>query len=549
MKGLLGTGRCFDSAHIPAFAGTTWYVRPDGGTPDQCTGTVDAPVPANPDARAACAFAHPFYVLPPGGRARMAGGDRLVIAPASYRMGVGAPGAERCNAESSYDCVMAAVPSGPDGKHPTRILGVLGRGGILPSLWGAERTWFVVNLSGTNHAEVACLEITDHSDCVEFHGGKLRCEREHPPYGDWAASGILAFDARDVALRSLDIHGLASAGITAGRIADWTIEDVFLTANGLAGWQGDLGGPSSNAGRLRFRRVTIDWNGCGENQQREPIGCWAQSAGGYGDGLGTATTGGDWSFEDCRFISNTADGLDLRYADGSGSVTIDRVWAEGNAGSQLKLRGEATIRDSVVNGTCANFSDQPYTFNVDACRARGSAIALEPVPGRGQHIDHATVTGVSGSLLEVVVPPSTRIGSCRGLLPIDVTNSIWMGPALGPSVPTRVSGRVDSHVVAVPAPTVAFAYRECGGLEGAGAPIRHYRNMIWNLKDYGFEGEGACPAATQNLCVDPLLDGTSLKPRSGSPAIDSAGPGSAIDFAGRGRPLGKGPDRGAFEMR
>jgi hypothetical protein len=361
--------------------------------------------------------------------------------------------------------------------------------------FGAERPWFVVNLRGTRNAEVACLEITDHSECVEFHSGRLACARDKPPYGDWAASGILAVDSSHVTLRSLDIHGLASAGIVAGRISDWLIEDVFITANGLVGWQGDLGEPSSNSGRIVFRRVTIDWNGCGETLQRQPIGCWAQEAGGYGDGLGTAATGGDWVFEDSRFIANTSDGLDLLYHDGKGTITIDRVWAEANAGNQLKARGEVTIRDSVAVGNCDFFRGKPQSFKVDDCRAQGNTIALMPIAGRPQRVERSTVTGAGNSLIEVVAP------TCGRFAPVTLAESIWLGGTFAPSgEPT------------------AFLYKECGGLEGSGPPIEHVGNVIFGVKDYGFGPEGACPTATGNVCADPRLDPTTLRPRPGSPA-------------------------------
>ena len=73
-----------------------------------------------------------------------------------------------------------------------------------------------------------------------------------------------------------------------------------IAANGWVGFDGDLGSnvkDSANNGTLLFRRVVIAWNGCGETYPgKKPQGCWGQEAGGYGDGLGTASTGGDWIF-------------------------------------------------------------------------------------------------------------------------------------------------------------------------------------------------------------------------------------------------------------
>lgn len=468
-KGILGTTECFDLAHVPATASATWFVRPDGGDADRCTGRANAPYPGTGLHRD-CAFAHPFDALPPGAKPRIAGGDVLVIAPGAYRMGYGAPGTkDACSRTASYDCVMPPIPSGPSPARPTRIVGALDGHGALPELWGAERAWFVVNLKGTANAEVSCLEITDHSDCVEYHPGKLTCERDRAPYGNWAATGILAVDARHIVLRSLDIHGLASSGITAGRVADWTLVDVFVTANGLVGWLGDLGEPSGDAGALTFRRVTFDWNGCGENARREPIGCWSEEAGGYGAGLGTGTTGGNWRFEDSRFIHNVGDGLDLGSLDGTGTVAIDRVWSEGNGGHQLRARGAVTVTRTVAVGGPG-----------------GEPIRLEPLPGRSLEVERSTVIGQTGALLGVVSPPA-RADLCGRLRPISVAASILIGNDLAAPV-----------------------YKECGGLEGAGPPVEVTGSVLWRTRGDVCAG---------NMCVDPELDPATLAPRPGSPAV------------------------------
>ncbi len=120
----------------------------------------------------------------------------------------------------------------------------------------------IVNLIGTSNAEVACLEITDHSGCVEFHSGDLTCERDVYPFGPWAVKGIYAEDSSNVRLADLDIHGLAAAGVHAGRLEDWTVDNVRVAGNG---WDGDVDGDDSNSGTLLFRHWTVEWNGCGES--------------------------------------------------------------------------------------------------------------------------------------------------------------------------------------------------------------------------------------------------------------------------------------------
>jgi hypothetical protein len=67
-----------------------------------------------------------------------------------------------------------------------------------------------------------------------------------------------------------------------------------------------------------LRNVEIAYNGCGEDPTSgAKVNCWAQKAGGYGDGLGTYYTGGQWLIEDSEVHHNTSDGVDLLYLDGA----------------------------------------------------------------------------------------------------------------------------------------------------------------------------------------------------------------------------------------
>ncbi|MBM3190812.1 MAG: hypothetical protein FJZ90_19090, partial [Chloroflexi bacterium] len=45
--------------HADSLAAVTYYVRPDGGSPTQCTGRVDAPYPGS-GTNQPCAWDHPF---------------------------------------------------------------------------------------------------------------------------------------------------------------------------------------------------------------------------------------------------------------------------------------------------------------------------------------------------------------------------------------------------------------------------------------------------------------------------------------------------------
>ena len=514
-----------------AAAGATYYIRPDGGDADQCTGLVDAPYPGS-GSHQPCAWDHPFRALQPSGEAgvpgtvRIAGGDTLMIAAGSYRLGYGAPGAENCHSEYPWDCVMPPVPGGPDAAHPTRIVGRGWDAGCPnpPELWGTERAAHLLNLSGTHYAEIACLELTDHATCASDHAGGLACPTGAYPYGDWAAVGLYAVDAADILLRDLNIHGLADRGVLAGRLSNWTVERVRIAGNGWAGWDGDVEGDDSNSGTLIFRHWTVEWNGCVETYPGgEPSGCWAQTAGGYGDGVGTGETGGHWIIEDSAFLHNTSDGLDLLYARRPGSlIEIRRTLARDNAGNPIKTNGPTRIENSVIVGNCGYFEGKPFTYHVDNCRAEGNTLALALRPGSTVTVTNNTLTGEGDCLVEVGCE-----GSCTGADTVRMRNNIFLGQTdfLQPFEQT------------------CFVYWE----NFPANPVDTDYTIIHNVK------ETPCPVGDHDICQAPGLVNETLAHfdahlRSDSPAINSgsAADAPADDFDGR--PRDARPDIGAYEF-
>lgn len=504
----------------------TYYVRSDGGNPDQCTGLTDEPYPGSGVGHD-CAWDHPFRALPPAGTPRIAGGDTLIIAPGEYMMGYNAPGADNCEPDYPWECHMLPIPSGPSPADPTRILGAGWDAGCPhpPQLWGAERSSYVLNLTGSSNVEIACLEITDHSDCVEGHTGGLACKRDSYPFGGWAAVGVYAADSAHVYLRNLNIHGLAVTGVNAGRLEDWIIEDVRIAGNGWAGWDGDIRGNDSNTGRLIFRRWTVEWNGCGETHPGgQPTGCWAQTAGGYGDGVGTGATGGDWIIEDSTFRHNTSDGLDLLYHSLGGSVTLDRVRAEGNAGNQVKITGQATITNSVLVGNCAFFEGQSFTHNVDPCRALGNTLAIVYTGGEQVSILNSTFYGQGDGL----VSGGPRDGYlCDGTETLTARNNVFLGD-------TDYFGSPDEI-------TFLFYQEGCGDLV-----LDSDFNVVYDAKNIECgAGSDYVNSGDNDICADPQLEGPfsgdayGMMLTSSSPAIDNGENGicPAGDYRGAARPV------------
>lgn len=400
----------------------TWYIRSDGGDTLQCTGQSDAPYPGA-GASQPCAFNHPFWLLKPNGSgavsgaALLNGGDTAIIGPGEYMMGIGAPNSSACNASWAYGCTLPPIPSGPDAAHPTRIYG---RGWDNkatppPQLWGFGRAAQVLSLKGSSNVEIRHLEITDHSACIYNSPDPAKaCDRGAPYNKPFADVGIYAVDSKNVLLKDLNIHGISKTGLWAGRLRDWTLDGVTIRASGFTGWDGDVGSgligsgtDSSNSGAITIRKSKILYTGCGEKYPTTELwGCHGQSQSGQGDGFGTTDTEGTWIIEDSEFSHNLQDGFDLLYHTGTnGTVTFNRVRAEGNAGNGLKVSGQPTILNSVIIGNCDYFVNNPiaetYSGAVEVCRAGGTPLMTAGWrPNATGVIVNSLITGTSTVLIE-----------------------------------------------------------------------------------------------------------------------------------------------------
>lgn len=443
--------------------------------------------------------------------------DTLVIGSGSYMIGLGAPGdhGSACVTSSPYECSISNVPSGIDAAHPTIITGDCS---APPELWGTQRIDSIFDLRKVHDVKLTCLVMTDHSNCIEFYkptaktGGVMACKRDAYPYGEWAANGIHAQDVVNLTLDHLDLHGFAGYGIIAGRLSGSTkVTYVTLRGNGWGGWSGDLGGNdhrSSDAGTLIFDHLQVLWNGCAEASAATTIvGCWGQNEGGYGDGFGEAWTGGNWTFTNSTFAHNTQDGLDLLYANGTGSVTMDHLTAWQNAGNGIKTSGPATLQNSVVNAYCNNWQGFPIQGDGSSgvsgsmCRAAGTPVVMKfNAPNQTVVVAFSTITG-NGDTLFIggggdagITPGATNV--------THLVNSIWLGQT---SVLPRNDGR--------PTALDWYSDRSYHGM------VKYTNNIIWNVK------HAFCPAG--NICKDPLLTNETLgrfdpTPLPGSPALNAA---------------------------
>jgi hypothetical protein len=503
----------------------TYYVRTDGGSDVQCNGTADAPYPGS-GTNQACAFNHPFWVLSVSGTPnKMVGGDTLIIGPGEYQMGLGAPNTASCSQYYPWDCWMRAVPSGT-AANPTRILGKGWDTGCAtkPQLWGNERSSSVMNLQGSSNVQVQCLEITDHSSCIDS-GPDLatKCNRNSYPYGPWALIGIVASDSQNVLIKNVNIHGLRS-GVMAGRLTDWTVENTDIIANSFVGWDGDIGAStSSNSGNIIFKNSRIMWSGCGETYPGlAPHHCYSQDQGGYGDGLGTNRTGGNWVFDHVDFTHNVSDGLDLLYHNGDGSITISHSRFEGNAGNQVKVAAKTVIDNSKLIGDCAYFNGKPFTATTDVsfnpvafnnCRAAGSTAAMAFNPGMQVEIYNSTVTS-NGDVMML-----SSGANCNGTEKIISKNNIYIGGI-------EFNDGADLSDLYYASGSTGNSDGPCGAV-----PFTTNNDVIWGTKYNSVECNG-----NTSKCVDPKVvgpisftgDDLNVNLQSSSPAINAAAVMSSV---------------------
>ena len=454
-------------------------------------------------------------------------------------MGFGAPNTGWCSSDGAWDCHLPSLPSGTSSENPTRLLGAGWDSGCTnpPELWGTQRANYIVDLSGTSNAVLDCLDLTDHSGCIESHPNpSITCQRDTYPYGEWGLIGIYAADSANVTLRHLNIHGLAHTGIWAGRLTDWTVEDVRIAANGLAGWDGDIDGSDSNSGTLTFRRLTVEWNGCAESYPDKQVNnCWGQSAGGYGDGFGQGgLTGGHWIIEDSVFRYNTQDGIDMLYVrQGNSQIEIRRTQSYGNAGDQIKVNGSARIENSLMVSNCGFFNGKSFTYDVGDCRAGGSALVFSMRRGSKVSVVNSTLAG-QGDCLLIVECDTEAFPAYNGSEAPIIQNNIFRG------------------------------YQEFGSDDTTCDVWFDRDNFYQTQEDYNVIHPdtklGEFQHGSHDIFQDPLFVNANLETfdghlQSGSPAIDSGLPVGGIgglvptdDLGKTTRPQGSGVDRGAYEF-
>jgi hypothetical protein len=410
---------------IPApVSATTWYIRTDGGTATQCTGTTNAAYPGSGSAQP-CAVNHPFWLLNQSTFAWLiSGGDTVQFEDVGpYYMGqknstsgIGTGWSPFCGSLSgsgnTLPCVWGTIPAGSSG-NPTRILG-FGAGNChqtdpnmvgpsaLTGAWsghgklssnatqlvGINGAFTVVNLTSATWVDIECFDVSQVTQCTRFGTGAL-CQGNAG--NDWATYGVLLENLTNQGpingtIKDIAVHRIGNECFHGGHLNSagtdtFTASDIYLFGCGGAGWDfdgGSCGNSCESVGTMNINWLRIEWNGCVEiTPNGGSIGgngyslCYDDNFAGYGDGLALVATKGTWTFGHMILRWNTQDGFDGKHTSDDQSnlptaITVSNSWSEGNEGQNYKLGASAS-------STFYN------NVSISNCRRLGSAFPPNPI--------------------------------------------------------------------------------------------------------------------------------------------------------------------------
>jgi hypothetical protein len=587
--------------------GTTWYVRPDGGTryssnvpSGQCNGKFDASYASTggTGTNQNCAFNDFRYLWDDesgavgAGAWVIAGGDTVIIrgctASANQsnasnpdcRLGWDAPtgtGANLwCYGVGSYTCYNPPIPAGTASQH-TRILGqnyaACNVGGAtnpklyasnLTQLFGGFSLVSTFNLQNTQYVDVQCIELTTHNGQCTTGGSPAypRGCNTSQPLDDFANNGFITNNATsNVTLQDVYVHGFNASGLYGPIGGPITMTRVFVGFNGFAGWnfadQTDT--PDAVGSQILASYVTMIGNGCYEEY---PVthgfpaqACYDDISGGFGDAWSGQDTDLDtFVCDHCLMAYNTKDAFIGPHTNVT-TLTITNSQSYGNMGAQWKWNNTpnstTTFENNVTVGNCARFA--------------------AAIPGAPQN--YALSSGLKGSYLS---------DYCRAAGNTVAINSQQNSFVL--FMNNTFVDYVDTVVLLSCGPSNNNQNGMCGTtpfvftnniflgyyLNGALPPGLFYINdssvkvTQFNNIEYGNRAAtGEACGANGNICSDPLLvnapiqqgwtdqtflDNFNFNPTSSSPAI---GAGTtyygilATDYNGKSRP--NPPTIGAIE--
>ena len=436
--------------------GTTWYVRPDGGsrysaghTTGQCDGKADTAY-GGTGTNQHCSFGDVRWLYDAqDGNPRswvIAGGDTVIIRGGPWRIGhdQGATNHDVwCNNanDNNQTCYIPEPPAGTATQHTVIegencISGCPDASGIGPDttkiteLYGGYGLYHVIDLNTTSYVDFKGLGLTRHSQCIQ-HGQpalpSLCSANGSFPADDYAIDGITtATGLHDVLFQDMWVHGFTDRGVLGPIGGTVTAERMRISYNGMAGWDFDDGNqtPSINNPTWKFLDSMIEFSGCNQEYpytHTYPVSsCYSQTTSGYGDGVGTPPgTALNINVNHSMSRYNTQDGMDFGHIDtGTSTLNISNSIFYGNNGGQFKWGynfTSATVTNNLVDGNCNRMSvalaGAPGTYNAnlsDFCRAE-STMSWNYRDGQTLLFANNTITGYSPSTF--VIGCST-VGGC-----------------------------------------------------------------------------------------------------------------------------------------
>lgn len=418
----------------------SWYIKPDGGsygtTSTTCNGSVDVSFTGanGPNCAVKSIYEIHTWTSDDGsttrGTERISGGDTVFFDDNGTHWPIGADRIvtpANCTSALSYGCYLKPFPSGPSSINPTKIYGINYNTGCSSKaqLYGVQGVKRIIDISGTSNIDIECLDITDHSNCMFRIGTPVQCNENYgTDIGAYARTGVYATSGSNQTFKNVDVHGLGDRAFNMANITTQTFDHVNADGSANAGLDGDIGGATAWSGSIVWNYFKVRFAGCSEAYPRSSSfsvadysNCTDQNAGGYGDGVGMNTTGGNFFITNSDFSHNTQDGLDLLYHS-TGSVYIDKTLSEGNNGNQIKVTALQFYYTNSVNiANCTYLTQTGKVFNTGSwsdCRANGTPISATTLAGSvWRFINNSilTSTGASGSpFIEVI----DRYGTCNG---------------------------------------------------------------------------------------------------------------------------------------
>jgi hypothetical protein len=548
-------------------AATTWYVRPDGGTPfvsatqtpnGQCNGKVNAPYPGS-GVNQPCAMGNIRYLWADGvtwykTNWMIAGGDTVIVAPNAngYNTGIDAVPQtgvawSPVNCSGTASCSMPSIPSGTAQRH-TRILGANYANCSTDSAKTLLNVSFggytAFNLTGSQFVDVSCFEVHDKAACAVGNFTNT-CSGKN-----WGHYGITqSAMTGNVNYTDLFIHGLAVEGIRGPTGGNVVMNRVHVRGNPTAGIDmDDLAWSSGNisvAGGLTMNNSITEFSGCVEEfpvvHNYPYIECRDQTTGAYGDGFGTASTTGSWSFNNDIWRYNFSDGLDLLHS-GMQSLIVLNSQSYGNDGQALKIGSGQYVhlQNNIVLDNCARIlatiGDEPASAivpGVTACRAAGDWVPMS-FDDQGEYlVQNNTFAGYGSTPFDLRCAGGWD--SC-----IHAATAFENNVVVGIQAPTRAL------------PGLFYLSSPSTAMPPNGGWGQRNHNLYYNLK--------SCPTLLSGeKCVDPKfvslpytitsesqLDNVNFKPATSSPLLGAGlATGITADIFGAARPTP--PSIGAVE--